>query len=367
MTPWFPNPGDLQNGIFIQRLAQAAALHSKVTICHFYQGLEFSERKTEVENLPVIQLEFPAGSGIGYQLKKRKHLRSCLESLHKNTPIDLIHGQQLTADALWFQQWADKKRIPTLYSIHWSGFTDDRFDAWPWIKKSIVKQLVKKSAMLLPVSKFLSKHLKEKGLKGTHQVLPNVVTLPESLIENSNKHVAFTFCMVADLDDSIKRISSAIQAFVIYQRSYPEDQFVIVGGGPDEEKLKDYLGKFDGVNFLGRMTQPEAMEELSKCHATLINSRVETFSVVALESSALGNFTISTPCGGPEETAKNTSALILEDFERTTLIQAMKQVRSSYEAKGLPESKKLNDYSIEAIGAKLLEIYNSVVKSSTPM
>jgi glycosyltransferase involved in cell wall biosynthesis len=172
--------------------------------------------------------------------------------------------------------------------------------------------------------------------------------------------------MVADLDDSIKRISSAIQAFVIYQRTYPEDQFAIVGGGPDEEKLKEYLGKFDGVNFMGRMTQPQAMEELSKCHATIINSRVETFSVVALESAALGNFTLSTPCGGPEETAKDTSALILEDFERTTLIQAMKQVRTSYEAKGLPKPQKLASYSQEAIGEKLEEIYSSVVKSSTP-
>ncbi|GAB5558072.1 MAG: hypothetical protein SchgKO_22850 [Schleiferiaceae bacterium] len=366
MTPWFPNPGDLQNGIFIQRLAQAAALHCKVTICHFYQGLEFSESKTEVENLPVIQLEFPAGSGIGHQLNKRKHLRACLEQLYKENPIDLIHGQQLTADALWFQQWADKKRIPTVYSIHWSGFTDDRFNGWPWIKKSIVRQLVKKSAMLLPVSKFLSEQLKGKGLKGRQQVLPNVVTVTEDLIENSNKHKVFTFCMVADLDDSIKRISSAIQAFVIYQRTYPEDQFAIVGGGPDEEKLREYLGKFDGVNFMGRMTQPQAMEELSKCHATIINSRVETFSVVALESAALGNFTLSTPCGGPEETAKDTSALILEDFERTTLIQAMKQVRTSYEAKGLPKPQKLAPFSQEAIGEKLEEIYNSVVKSSTP-
>jgi|GEM_PF-5367116 len=360
MTPWFPNPGDVQNGLFVQKQAQAAAKEQEVTICYYSSGTQFSKKETTVEGMPVIVLEFPMGSGISHQLSKRKHLRKCLNQLHQERPIDCLHGQQLTADALWFQQWADKKNIPTVYSIHWSGFTDSRFEQWPWIKKAIIKQLVKKASRILPVSAFLAGELKKRELLGNATILPNVVEVDPALIGNQDKYANFTFCMVADLDDSIKRITQAAQAFAVYSRTYPKDQFNIVGGGPDQERLTEYIGKFERINFLGRKSQPKAMEELSRCHVTLINSQVETFSIVALESLALGNTTIITPCGGPQETTVNTHTMVLKDFERPTLTEAMKEARKSYEIKGLPKPIELKAYSLETIGKSLSKVYNEV-------
>ena len=61
------------------------------------------------------------------------------------------------------------------------------------------------------------------------------------------------------------------------------------------------MTKTKNIQFLGRMKNEDVLTEIAQHHAIIINSRIETFSVVALEALAAGKPLIYTKCGGPTE------------------------------------------------------------------
>ena len=100
------------------------------------------------------------------------------------------------------------------------------------------------------------------------------------------------------LRDEIKNISSVIHSF--QELKINNCILNIIGDGPDKKFLES-MTRNNNIQFLGRMKNEDVLNQITQHHALIINSRIETFSIVALEALAAGKPLIYTQCGGPTE------------------------------------------------------------------
>jgi glycosyltransferase involved in cell wall biosynthesis len=98
------------------------------------------------------------------------------------------------------------------------------------------------------------------------------------------------------------------------------------------------------------MENERTLFEISRCHCLVVNSVLETFSVVALEARAAGLHVISTRCGGPEETLDEFSQLV--DSKEELLI-SMKWAAENE----LPVRMNIGRYSSKSVGGTLNSQY----------
>jgi glycosyltransferase involved in cell wall biosynthesis len=262
---------------------------------------------------------------------------------------DIIHLHILAADQLLFARYALRRKIPYFISEHWSGYVTEGFKNLPIYKQLLYKRMSKRAKGILPVSEFLKSGMQDSGLNGTFHVVPNVVSLPEKPQE---KNKAFTFIVVADMVDSIKNISGIIQAFQNLNDS--KAQLLLVGDGPDMERIKAVANKKNhNITFKGRLSNKEALLEMSKAHCLIVNSYVETFSVVILEARAQGLQVISTDCGGPKEIADSYTQII--PLNKSFVLEekmhfALKQTNILM--------RDISDFELSNIGLKIQSLYN---------
>lgn len=362
MTHWYPNPSDVQNGVFIQKTAQAIAEHFEVTVV-FLQSINQLGKPIVTEkmegNLNVIEIQFPKLDFFALQKQKKKTIHFQLNQLHKKREISVIHYQNLSFDARISQKWAKNHEVPWISSIHWSGFADQRFGKFSFAKKWALKKVAKSAEAIVPVSHFLKDKMINYGINAQYHVVGNIVDI---VATETKRRDSFTFLVLADLDDDIKRISEVIAAFKIHSLVHPNHELLIVGDGPDKENLLGVANSHPKIQFLGRKSQREAVKIMSECHVTIINSRVETFSIVALESLALGCFTISTPCGGPQEICKNTPIKIMADFKVESLVQEMTNAFVDYSFSGLPSPIDISAFTSKNIGNEWKKLYSNLLK-----
>ncbi len=362
ITHWYPNPSDVQNGVFIQKTAQAVAQQYTVTVLFLQSINQLGQPLVSHEShegINTIQIQFPKLDFFALQKQKKKTIHYQLNQLHKKDKINVIHYQNLSFDARISQKWAKTHQVPWIASVHWSGFADQRFGKFSFAKKWALKKLAKNADAIVPVSHFLKNKMIDYGIHAKYQVIGNVVDIISS---ESKRRIPFTFLVLADLDDEIKRISGVIDAFKNHHLIYPEHELLIIGDGPDRDKLMEMADQHPKITFLGRKPQKEAVKIMSTCHATIINSRVETFSIVALESLALGCYTISTPCGGPQEIGQNTPIRILPDFSEESLIQEMTNAFVDYSFSGMPSPIDISLYTSEKISKDWKNLYNDLLK-----
>lgn len=94
---------------------------------------------------------------------------------------------------------------------------------------------------------------------------------------------------------SYKHIDVLVEAFA----RMPERQLVIIGDGPEKERLIKQAG--ENVTLLGHLTAPEMREYMRKARAFLFAAE-EDFGIVPLEAQACGTPVIAYGRGGVRET-----------------------------------------------------------------
>jgi glycosyltransferase involved in cell wall biosynthesis len=256
----------------------------------------------------------------------------------------------LAADQLIFARYALKNKIPYFISEHWSGYVSSGFKRKPKFKQLIYKRIAKRAKAILPVSKFLENGMRNSGLKGNYQVIPNVVDLPEV---TSSKNKDFTFIVVSDIVDETKNISGIVIAFQEIKKNIPNIRLTIVGNGPDFNKIESLVNKQPaGIELLGRLPNNKALSEISKAHCLVVNSNIETFSVVSIEARAQGLQVIATDCGGPSEYADDFTYII----EKNNLDSLKTQMHVSLGKFNTP-NRTIQEFSHEIIGTNLLDLY----------
>jgi glycosyltransferase involved in cell wall biosynthesis len=354
VAKWYPNRNDVQNGVFIQKHIQATSRFAEVKVLAWLPGGKKTETLESHENgLAVTRTWFKQKTPVSV---KRHVFREYISSHYNNKNLpDLIHLHIFSPDLLLPVYWAKKKNIPVVISEHWSGYMTGVFNQLPYWRKWSYNRLGKVNR-ILPVSNYLMTNMQKVGIKGSYQVVPNVV---ESNTATTEKLPGYHFVMVSDLVDRIKNISGVIAAFEKASAIQPLLKLHLIGGGPDEDLIAQIVEKSsakEAIKRYGRLANEEVTALLPSFNCLVVNSRVESFGVVLLEAHAAGLPVITTTCGGPEEWLEKGDVAIPVDDEHA-LQNAMVEMS---ERKANVQFKKWKSCLPNEVGRQLNEIYQAV-------
>jgi glycosyltransferase involved in cell wall biosynthesis len=172
--------------------------------------------------------------------------------------------------------------------------------------------------------------------------------------------------VVADLVDEIKNISGVIAAF----QSLPLKEQVIlqiVGDGPDRSRLETQAaaaGLLDKkIFFHGKKDNTEVYAFLSACSFLVMNSRLETFSLICAEALSCGKPVVATRCGGPEDYLTGEQGILIEPGHAGQLADALKQMIVQYQSYDKEKLKEfaINHFSPATVGKMYFDLYQRIL------
>ena len=373
LTKWYPHKGDEQLGIFIKKHALAAANFCKVSVLNVRTEKDLNAKfniNITTAKITEVQVLYRStnNSIVNFARNTRAHFLGCKEIEKLNGKPHLIHTHVLFGLSLTTLIVSTVKNLPFIISEHWHGFTNEKFSRKNFLFKWLLRFTANKSKTLTVVSSFLKNSMVKNNFGCDIIVVPNVVESTGAV----NKIPVNKICLlsVADLVDDIKNISSVIEVFSEICKTNPTIEYHIIGGGGDENKLKTKAadtGLLDlQIFFHGQQSNDFVLSFLNSCSFVIINSYVETFSVIAAESLLAGKPLVCTNCGGVSDFVDAECGVLIDTGNKIQLKKAllfMIDNYNNYDA-GKLKSKVEKRFSSEVIGQQFYSIYNSVLSKN---
>jgi glycosyltransferase involved in cell wall biosynthesis len=218
-------------------------------------------------------------------------------------------------------------------------------------------------------SEALKKELESVGLK-TDVVLWNAVpSRPARPPLAWPPTVAFVGRLVKE-----KGVDVLLQAFATVVNSLPQARLLIVGSGPEEQRLKasiSEMGLSPAVAMVGSMSRDQAEERLAGAWVQAVPSRwAEPFGLVAAEAMMRGTAAIVTSGGGLEEIVEDgKTGLIVPPNDANTLATALLtllQDRDLAEDMGSSGRTRARcHFGMETHIDRVEELYKSAIEASS--
>lgn len=366
LCKWFPYNHDPQLGIFAYKHAVAASRFYTVSAVHVRSDEElsltyfFDVRQTEVltVNAYFKKSKFSFVNFIRYIRAGLKAYKMIVRRCGKPS---LLNFYILNRPALFGILISTIDKIPFVITEQWSGYITGDFRNKNILKRLMTSFLIKKSKAVIVVSEALKKAMIGSGLRGRYFVVPNVVEGISAPVQNkgSNK---LSLLMVTDLVDEIKNISGVLKALQLLKKEKENFTLELIGGGPDEAKIKEAAisyGLKDDIEFYGKQPNGFVYKKMKEADMVIVNSNVETFSVICAEAMVNGKPVIATRCGGPEEIVTGETGLLIEKNNPQALKEAILAVKENLHEydPGRMNRLALEKYSYEAAGKKLFEAF----------
>lgn len=176
-------------------------------------------------------------------------------------------------------------------------------------------------------------------------------------------HESFTLINVARHDDN-KNQAMLLRCFAKFHGTAPETKLLLLGDGPNHEKLKDLakeLGVADAVTFTGNVANTEDYYAVSDLYVQC--SFREAMPLSVLEAMASGLPIVSTNVGGLSDVVQDNGILVVPGDDEA-LFQAISQCYHANEEEKSTMSKAslriVQDYSAEKMAEKYEEIYSDL-------
>lgn len=276
---------------------------------------------------------------------------------------DLIHTHIL-AQPNWV---ADKffKGTPVITTEHWTGYVNGYFKKLPLWKQSVFKRAASKATIVTVPSEALKSAMSDSlGFQANFEVVPNVIeSRPGGTGSASDIPVIMT---VADFHDHNKNISGSLKAMAEIDKDF---RFEVIGGGTDEKELQSLAGNLgllgNKVVFLGQMNNEQVLKKLASASFLLINSRFETFSMVAAEALLAGVPVLTTRCGGPEQFVNDQNGMLIEKDNPEVLLNALNMMLEKYRDYDRDHISAMmgSRFSMETVGEQFLSLYQHILSN----
>ncbi len=376
LPKWYPGRNDPQLGDFIRKQVLAAARHVKMSVLFVVplEGLSQKHEQELQENDGAWELRCyyrpdrsrftPKRKLVNY-LRYQQATRAGLARLWKERGApDLVHVHILLRPALTARRLLRKHGIPYLISEQSSEYLDGRFAAKHAGSKAMHRQLFRHASAITAVSAWLGDGLVKLGLCGSYEVVPNVVPGLDRPLPAPG--AAGSFMVVADLVDRTKNVSGVLRAMAEARKNDPGITLDLIGDGPDGPALRELtrsLGLEGAVRFHGRMANSAVLERMAGTGSVIINSNVETFSVVTGEALASGKPVIATRCGGPIAFITPENGLLIDvrsDDQLTAAMLRITREHASYDPATVRRSVS-DRFSVDAVGNAFLAVYERIL------
>lgn len=337
LPKWFPGRNDPQLGDFLRKQAIATAAEVKVSVL-FVTALDATDPMVEVreaDGLWELHGYYPRcargpklwQSGINLWRHLRTVRQGWKQLVQQRGRPDLIHAHILLRPAVLAWWWRWRWGIPYVVSEQSSVFITGVFGGYILPYRLLSRFVLGQANGISVVSAHLGEHMQALGLIDRYTVVPNVVPGLDRPLPALG--VPGHFLMVADLVDDIKNVSGVLRALAQLIDQVAGARLDLIGDGPDRarlERLCDELKLRDRVTFHGRLPNSAVLDRMAGCAAVIVNSRVETFSVVTGEGLAMGKPVIATRCGGPEAFITPENGILVPVDDNASLSAAMLHV-----------------------------------------
>lgn len=364
LPAWYPNRQDPQLGVFIRKHVQAISAYTQSELIYTKKLSDlktYEIEKHDFEDFSEVLVYYPGGKGrLKGFYRRQKAFQKGLDRRSIENP-DLIHLHVLDRNAILGFQLAQKWNIPYGITEHWTGYRSGAFERKNKLEKNMLRKIARNAAFIAPVSNALAHDMMKCGMEGNYKTIPNV--LKPALNVKQGWNSTLHFGVIADLVDQQKNISSVIQAF---QKIQSENiRLTIIGDGPDTHSLKALaMGSRNPIEFAGRWDNEQVLKNIDQLDALIVNSRVETFSVVTLEALSAGVPVIATASGGPEEFIDDSNGRVIEVDDHEALKKSMEYFAgkpNGFDFGKIAERTRMK-YDPKNIGNEYAELYRGALK-----
>ncbi|MBN2615921.1 MAG: glycosyltransferase [Bacteroidales bacterium] len=377
LARWYPSKYDPMPGLFIQRHAEAVALHADVSVVYPHAIQEkgdhlFEVNTGEVHGVFTVRVFYHVPESANLFTKSYRFFKAVnlgvQEVVKKKGSFQLIHVNVLTrlGFAALYYHW--KFKIPYLITEHWTRYLKP-FPFKNRIHKWISRWVVQKSAMVTTVSEDLTQAMKNCSLRHRdYRVIRNVVapffyTFPLS----ENRAKGKEFIHVSCFTDQQKNISGLLRVIGRLAEVRDDFHFLLVGEGEDLEMLKQYARELKipekVLAFKGLLEGKALAETMSNADALVLFSNYENMPVVINESLVLGVPVFSTRVGGISEIIDESNGRLVEKGDEQALVNLFIEFLNgqfSFDRKKIREDA-LNSFSYETVGTQLVSYYQEIL------
>lgn len=375
---WYPGKHDPQLGDFLRKQAEAASPYVKMTVLviEAVQDGDLSET-VDTSNGPwELRIPYVRSRNPIKPLRKLINLSRYLHSAERGRQRiweergkpDLTHAYIMARPALVAWRLLRKYRVPYLIGEQSSEYLDGTMENKSAFYLAASHFFYRRAKGVTAVSKYLGDQLVKLQFTSTYSIVPNVVPGLDRPLPPRTK--PGQFLMVADLVDKTKNVSGAINALHVAKQTEPDLHLNVIGDGPDMKMLQQLAvskGLNGSVTFIGKLPNSGVLDHMAHASAVIINSRVETFSVVTGEALAQGKPVIATRCGGPVAFVQQNNGILIEVDDDAGLAKAMVQLtRNAADYDPATIRTGLSErFSPDAVGRTLADIYQKAIDGST--
>lgn len=176
----------------------------------------------------------------------------------------------------------------------------------------------------IAVSKALKEHILELNPSANVEVIYNGID--DKVFQNVKKPNADKIGFIGRIEINQKGLDSLVQALHILKQSGFPFKAIIIGGGKDENSLKQMIASLelnDCVELTGRLAE-ERFERLSECKVVCMPSRFEGWGIAAVEAAAEGIPVIAANIEGLNEAVQDKQTGILITASAQKLAEELK-------------------------------------------
>ena len=331
LTPWYPSEKDAMSGLFVQKHVEAVRA----------QGVEV--RVIFSQTIPDTWRQWKALQREGWKPDL--------------VQLNVIQKQGLLAKTIG---------VPYIIVEHWSGYLPEngQFNRMSRFKRDLYRHIANNAEMILTVSEPLQKAMQACGIENEHWgTIDNVVDdfFFEPRVKSQESRVK-TLLHVSCFDERAKNVKGLLRAAKMLSEKRQDWRLKLVGTGVDYEDVRAYADTLDipqgCLEWTGELTPQQVADEMHRADALVLSSRYETYGVVLAEAAAAGLPILSTPVGIAEEVADLIVPQEIAQHKAGTFAEFIESILWNEKITN-QKSKITNQFTADAIGRKLVSIYDS--------
>jgi len=349
---WYPSSVLPQNGDFIMRHAEAVSRKHRVSVLHIISKPGVS--KTEIEMIKEGDLATyiayipPSFNPI---IKLIRFWNAYKNILKKIGSFDLVHLNKLYPFGGFALHLKKIKQLPYIISEHWTGYHLKAQKSLPWAERVLSKIITKNASFICPVSTDLKNSMLKSGLKGSYEIIPNVVDT--HLFKPAKKTTKkFTITHISSLLDKHKNISGMLRVAKQLENTIDTFQWNFIGGKKEEfSKLLDDLNfKKETIHFTDHLSHEQIPKQLTQSDVFVLFSNYENLPCVILEAFSCGVPVISSNVGGINEFFPEDFGFLIEQNNEDQLLQKIIEIYNN----PMSRSKKMHQFANDNFSSEII-------------
>ena len=349
---WYPSSVLPQNGDFIMRHAEAISSKHLVSVLHIISKPGLSKSRFEVDKASNLHSYIayikPSKNPI---LKLFRFWLAYQQLLKQIGSFDLVHLNKLYPFGLFALHLKRLKHLPYIISEHWTGYHLKEQKSLPWVERVLSKIITKNASSVCPVSTDLKNSMLKSGLKGSYEIIPNVVNT--HLFKPAKKTTKiFTITHISSLLDKHKNISGMLRVAKQLENTIDTFQWNFIGGKKEEfSKLLDDLNfKKETINFTDHLSHEQIPKQLTQSDVFVLFSNYENLPCVILEAFSCGVPVISSNVGGINEFFPEDFGFLIEQNNEDQLLQKIIEIYNN----PMSRSKKMHQFANDNFSSEII-------------